>query len=269
MSTEVLLGVALAQWLGAHAFGVFALGLCLVLVAAGGAWHLVGRRIHPGPAGAQPSPWRLALLFFAGFVVIVGASAGFAEIAEEIGPGGRVARFDEAFAAALVAELAPATGRVFAAVTRLGDTRTLVGLGALVATVLVLLGRPRLAFGWVLALAGNGLLNETLKAVFERVRPVHEADLVAARGWSFPSGHASGAVVAYGLLAYLLIWALPARWHLPIVLAAAALAFTIGSSRVFVHVHYASDVLAGFLSGSAWLAVCIVAFELARHYRSR
>lgn len=266
--------IALAQWLGSHAIAAYALGLCLLLVATGFGWrvvgrHLVGRRLCAGEPRMQPSPLRLALLLVAGFAVLVGAAAGFAEIAEEIGQGGDVARFDEAFSAAMATDLSPATRRGFAALTRFGDTATIVALGALVATVLVFRGRRRLAFGWVVALAGNSLLNETLKRIFERTRPVHEDAIVSAQGWSFPSGHSSGAVVAYGMLAYMLVRALPARWHLPIVLSAVALAFTIGSSRVFVQVHFPSDVVAGFLSGSAWLAVCIVGFELARGHRVR
>lgn len=260
--------IALAQWLGSHALGAYALGLCLVLAAAGVGWHVVGRRLRASEPGMQPSPVRFALMLAAGFAVLVGAAAGFAGIAEEIGQGGDIAHFDEAFAAAMATGLSPATGRIFDALTRLGDTATIVALGALVAAVLAFRGRRRLAFGWVVALAGNGLLNETLKRVFERMRPVHEGAVVSAQGWSFPSGHSSGAVVAYGLLAYLLIRTLPARWHLPLVLSAVALAFTIGSSRVFVGVHFVSDVVAGFLSGSAWLAVCIVGFELARRHRS-
>ncbi|HEY0877104.1 MAG TPA: phosphatase PAP2 family protein [Zeimonas sp.] len=259
---------ALARWLGAHALGVFAFGLLLVLVGATVGWHLVGRRLRPSAPGAQPSPMQFALLLAAGFVVLVGAAAGFAEIADEIGQGGEVAAFDEAFAAAVATNVSPATRAAFATLTRLGDTATIVALGVLVAAVLVFRGRRRLAFGWIVALAGNGLLNETLKRIFERVRPVHEPGIVAAQGWSFPSGHSSGAVVAYGLLAYVLVRALPERWHLPVVRAAAALAFTIGSSRVFVQVHFASDVVAGFLSGSAWLAICVVGFELARRYRA-
>lgn len=260
--------VAIAQWLGVNALAVFAFGLCVVLAGAAIGWHVVGRRLGAA-SGTQPPAIPVVLLLVGGFIVLVGGAAGFAEIADDIDSGGKVARFDEALAAALATAVAPATRDAFAIVTRLGDTATIAALGALVAAVLVVRGRRGLAFGWVVALAGNGLLNETLKHVFERVRPVHDAGLVAAEGWSFPSGHSSGAVVAYGLLAYVLIRALPARWHLPVVLAAAALAFTVGSSRVFLQVHFASDVAAGFLSGSAWLAVCIVGFELSRHHRSR
>jgi undecaprenyl-diphosphatase len=57
---------------------------------------------------------------------------------------------------------------------------------------------------------------------------------------------------------------LPARWHFPTLLAAVAVAFTVGASRVFLEVHYASDVIAGFASGAAWLAVCITSIEFAQ-----
>ena len=131
-----------------------------------------------------------------------------------------------------------------------------------------------LALGWSLAVCGNALLNTTLKALFERTRPVHDSALVHADGWSFPSGHSSGSVVVYGMLAYVLMQTLPPplkrRAGLPLVLAATALAFTIGCSRIFLQVHFATDVLAGFASGTAWLAMCVASIELSRHYgRSR
>ncbi|HEX6362478.1 MAG TPA: phosphatase PAP2 family protein [Albitalea sp.] len=153
--------------------------------------------------------------------------------------------------------------------TRLADTATLVALGAFVAFLLVVRGRHWLALAWTVALCGNGLLNLSLKALFQRVRPLHDDGLVLASGFSFPSGHSSGSVVAYGMLAYLALRFVAPRWHLPVVLLAAALAFTIGASRAFLRVHFASDVVAGFASGIAWLAVCITSIELTRAYRRR
>ena len=64
-----------------------------------------------------------------------------------------------------------------------------------------------------------------------------------------------------------LLRSLPARWQLPAVLLAAAAAFSIGCSRVFLRVHHASDVVAGFASGGAWLTVCIASVEATRWYR--
>jgi len=113
------------------------------------------------------------------------------------------------------------------------------------------------------------LLNQTLKQIFGRVRPLQPEGFVLEQGFSFPSGHSSGSVVAYGMLAYVAVRLLPARWHLPVLLAAMALAFTVGASRMFLRVHFASDVIAGFASGAAWLAVCVTGFELARWCRQR
>ena len=121
----------------------------------------------------------------------------------------------------------------------------------------------------MLALAGNALLNPLLKRIFERLRPLHEPGAANELGWSFPSGHTSGATVAYGMLAYVVLRTLPPAWHLPGVLGATALVFTVGSSRVFLQLHFASDVLAGFASGTAWLVVCILSVTLSGHYRGR
>jgi membrane-associated phospholipid phosphatase len=60
------------------------------------------------------------------------------------------------------------------------------------------------------------------------------------------------------MLALVAIRTLPPRWHLPAVLGATALAYTVGSSRVFLQVHFVSDVAAGFASGGAWLMVCVI-----------
>lgn len=120
-----------------------------------------------------------------------------------------------------------------------------------------------------LALGGNALLNPLPKRIFERVRPLHELGLFSEPGFSYPSGHSSGATVAYGMLACLAVRTLPTRWHLPALLVATVLLFTVGCSRIFLQVHFASDVAAGFASGMAWLMVCILSLELDRLYRRR
>jgi undecaprenyl-diphosphatase len=108
-----------------------------------------------------------------------------------------------------------------------------------------------------MALVGNGLLNRGLKAVFERVRPSWTHDLVTELSWSFPSGHASGAMVTYGMLGFIVARVAPATWRPAIVIAAIVLIANVGLSRVLLQVHFFSDVLAGFAIGAAWLAACI------------
>ena len=267
MTADAVAG--LATFVGTHALAVFLVLLVVLLVlVAGGGWLL---RSHVVPqAQSRLGPLALVLLSAAiGFALVLGAAALFAEIAEHLGPGATMSRADEALTASIRAHVSPATLSVFAVLTHFGDVITLSLLGTVVALLLWLRGRRALALGWVIALGGNALLNPLLKRVFERARPVHEQGLINEIGWSFPSGHTSGATVAYGMLAYVAIRTLPVAWHGPAVLAATALAFTVGCSRVFLQVHFASDVLAGFASGVAWLTVCIASVELARVYLRR
>ena len=264
MSVDLLVGV---PWVGEHALKIFGALLATLLLATVALWW-GGRRIdvarHPSP---RLSGWYLGLWLAAGFAVIMTSAWLFAEIAEKLGTTGRMGQADQALADSLKVHLPLAALQVFAWLTHLADTVTVVGVCALVAAVLLLRGRRGLALGWVLAIAGNGLLNVTLKQIFARVRPVHDGGLVAAQGFSFPSGHSSGSVVMYGMLAYVLCRFVPLRWQLPVVLAAVTLAFSVGVSRVFLRVHFASDVLAGFASGTAWLVVCITSVELTRWMR--
>jgi membrane-associated phospholipid phosphatase len=265
MSADAL--TLLATRIGADALPLFLalLAALLALVAAGG-WVLRARVMHRA-RGRLPPAGAVLLNALAGFALVVGAAALFAEIAEHLASDGAMARADAALAASIHAHAGATTLRAFAAVTHFGDVLTLSVLGVVVAGLLWHRRQRALALGWALALGGNAVLNPLLKRVFERVRPLHEYGLVSEAGWSFPSGHTSGATVAYGMLAYVALRTLPAVWHLPAMLAATALAFTVGCSRIFLQVHFASDVAAGFASGSAWLAVCIVSIELGRYYR--
>lgn len=260
------------QWLASHALPAFGLALTAVIAAVCILWWL-GLRYGTYRETSRFPPLAYQLAYLAlGFALITVAALLFAEIAENLGDGRKLGQLDLLFSDTLRDTAPIGALRVFALLTHLGDTATLTALCIAGAAALLWQRRYGLCMGWILAFVGNALLNRTLKSIFERTRPVHEHGLAFADGWSFPSGHASGSVVAYGMLAYVLVRLLPARWsaaHLPLVALAAALAFTIGSSRVFLQVHFASDVLAGFASGTAWLAVCIGAVELARYRRTR
>ena len=210
---------------------------------------------------------RLGLRGGLGFALIVASSWVFVELAEGLGMQRNMGLVDQALTDAIRLNVPIPMLQAFAAITRLGDTATLAVLCVVVAVALLRAGKRRFAFIWVLAVAGNGVLNNVLKQIFARVRPLHEDGLVLASGFSFPSGHSSGALVAYGMLACLACQWAAKRWRLPIVLGAVALAYSVGVSRVFVQVHFASDVMAGFASGTAWLVVCIVSLQLTSGQR--
>lgn len=235
-----------AFWAGQHALPLFFVLLALLLATTWVGW----RMLRPSTVLGIGTP-----LLGAGFFTVL---AGQLDVGLELGLA------DQVFTDALHTHVPPAALQVFAVLTHLADTALLTGLCIGVGVALVALRRPWLAFGWVVAVAGNSLLNHSLKQVFARARPLHSDGLVLAQGFSFPSGHSSGAVVAYGMLAYLALRLLPAKWHLPALLTAVAIAFSVGASRLFLRVHFASDVVAGFMSGAAWLALCIMGMELLR-----
>ena len=260
---------AAAQALGRHALPWFFAALFVLLVAAGASARTLRR--HRAPRGrARDAPLSdLALRFGAGFGVIIAAALVFATLAEAIEAGKVLGRLDLVLSDAMRQSTPDRAVQAFRWITHLGDPATITVLCVVVALVLVVRDRRALALGWVIAIAGNAALNRILKAVFERARPVHDHAVALADGWSFPSGHSSAAVVAYGMLAYVLIRTAPRAWHLPALLLAATIAFVTGCSRVFLQVHYATDVVAGFASGTAWLAICMGSLEAASHYRWR
>lgn len=199
-----------------------------------------------------------------GSAVMLAAVLVFVGLASALTAGSVLIRFDQAISDALRAHLAPQAVQLAAALTHLADTATLTVLCVVGTLVLVARRQRGLALVWVLAIAGNALLNPSLKRLMGRVRPLDPEGGVPVQGWSFPSGHSSGALVAYGMLAYLALRLLPKAWHFPALVTAVALVATVGISRVVLRVHFASDVAAGFASGTAWLALCITCAELLR-----
>ncbi|MGD9945674.1 MAG: phosphatase PAP2 family protein [Burkholderiaceae bacterium] len=187
----------------------------------------------------------------------------FVALAASIQPGSPLDQLDSALTAS-VRELASERLLQFAHLaTRAGDTLTITLLGIAIAAALAVRRRWTAAGIWALTLAGGALVHRGLKEVFTRVRPPHDHGLIVESGWSFPSNHASMSMIAYGMLAWLLLHYLRGRGRLPILLATALLVLAIGASRVLLQVHFVTDVLAGYASGGAWLAAGIACMRAA------
>ena len=258
MAADAAWLVVAADALGRHALVLYAALLLLLPAAVGwGARRLLQDGRRDGRRGGRRvgNPFGIPCRTVATSVGV--GVAIFATLTTALSTGDGLRAADLAFANAVHASLPAAALPPFAALTHLADTATLTGLSITMALLMAAVRQPALAVGWALALAGNGVLNRSLKALIGRARPPDQVAAWAEAGFSFPSGHSSGAVVACGLLAYTVLRLLPARWHAAVLAAAVALAWSIGASRVFLGVHFASDVLAGFVSGGLWLLLCI------------
>lgn len=256
--------VSLAGAVAPHALPLFLLALLTAVVAGGLACGGLQRRRAALAAETEPRPPRLVLSLTLGFAAIVTAAALFAWIAERATPTHTLGRADQMLADGIAATLPWAALRAFSLLTHFGDRAVLSAIGVGMAVWLLRRRHTGLALGWMLALGGNAVLNPTLKRLFERARPVHEHGLALEDSYSFPSGHSSGAMVVYGMALYLALRLMPPRWHAPAVMAAIAVILTTACSRIFLQVHFASDVAAGLLSGGTWLAVCIASLAWAR-----
>ncbi len=118
---------------------------------------------------------------------------------------------------------------------------------------------------YISAILGGGILLLVLKVAVHRIRPVSGASLISAGGWSFPSGHAMMSVVFYGMILYFALRNV-SSWRLRVfmVMTTAFIIFLLGLSRIYLQVHYMSDILAGYTGGLFWLTVCITALEIYR-----
>jgi membrane protein DedA with SNARE-associated domain/membrane-associated phospholipid phosphatase len=203
-------------------------------------------------------------------LLLIGASWLFGGIAEDVVAGDPLTVVDAHVAAWFHERATPGLTTAMQYVTVLGSFAWVTGL-ATVATLV--LWRKRcwyrlLALG--LVVPGGMLLDVLLKLAFHRLRPSFEDSLVIFNGYSFPSGHTMAATLLYGLLAAFAVTAVEAwHWRVGAVLGAFVLVVLVGFSRVYLGVHYLSDVLGAAAAGVAWLVLTLTAVDVLRRGRER
>lgn len=163
--------------------------------------------------------------------------------------------------------------KIMIGITEMGSQWAYLALIPIIAFLLFNIGQSwRLSIQATIILISTFFLNLGMKYLFGRPRPLIENHLieVSKKSFSYPSGHTMGAVAFYGFTIYLTyrfvenIWL---RWFL--IAIQFVLIVLIGVSRVYLGVHYPSDVAAGFIAGFIWLAICIVALRSINLYRKR
>ena len=263
----VLALVFAVRWSDAHARAIWG--------RAKGAWSRLAMRPAMRAIEARvPWVWRamrslsateyLLLHLTIGFV---GAFAGllFLRLGQSVSEEQTMVAVDLALAQALHRAATPEGVTVLSFFTDFGGGIAMPLLGFGVSILLAWKRKRLLLVGWIVALAGAGILNTALKAFFARARPFFEKPYSVGAGWSFPSGHSMTTLVAAGMLAYMaLIFVKSPAIRLLLVLLALSWTVAMGFSRMYLGVHYLSDVVAGFAAGTVWLGACVTGIEIAR-----
>jgi undecaprenyl-diphosphatase len=193
-----------------------------------------------------------------GAVLVVLCVLAFAGVAVGV-TDGRWAAENEAAMKSVEAEHSPAlTPLALAATSLAGRTGTVVVVGAL---VVVLLWRRRYldAAALLAAVGGVQVLEMVVKPLIASPRPEVFPHLTHAEGFSFPSGHAVRGAAVFGFLAGLLVVGPPAVWRWLLAMVCVLVAAAVCWSRVYLGVHWPTDVIAGALAATAWVTVCLIA----------
>jgi undecaprenyl-diphosphatase len=172
----------------------------------------------------------------------------FAELADEVHELERIV-FDDPLLWGAHAWAGPRMDRFFAAVSKAGY-EGVVAIDVAVVLAIVLAKRWREATFAAVAFVGSALLNLGSKQFFQRDRPTLWESILPEDTFSFPSGHAMGSMTL-AMTAILLAW--HTRWRWPVLVPMAAFVLLVGFSRVYLGVHYPSDILGGWMAATVWV----------------
>ncbi|NNG35230.1 phosphatase PAP2 family protein [Nakamurella aerolata] len=216
--------------------------------------------------------WRIASAWTFGLYGAALAVAGgtAAALADAAGEGDGLTVFDRPVWQWFVEHRSPTATTIFKAITTLGST---VSMTVLAVVVVLVLGWRR---SWGAAIfvavvsAGAGLIVFFGKRAVGRVRPPEAQRLVTETNASFPSGHALAATAVIGACVLMAVVAMrdrAPRWRAPLIVLAAVFVASIGISRLYLGVHWATDVLGGWVTGAAWLLLCVTVRRLWRAWQ--
>ena len=213
----------------------------------------------------QPAPsvrTRLLLQLGGGALALLAAAWVFSVIAHDVVGGAPLTVLDAELAQWLHRHATPPLTATMLAITNLHSTVAISCYAMGAALYLFSQRRWRALVTVFVCVAGGLTLNVLMKLAFQRARPTFEHPLLTLNTYSFPSGHMAGSTIFYGLcVAWVCTRTRRWRWRLLAVLAAALALALVGLSRMYLGVHYLSDVAAAFAEGVAWLALCLTALR--------
>lgn len=176
--------------------------------------------------------------------------------------------FDDALLWRAHAMAGPALDRFFVFISAIGYQWGVVPVDIALTAGLLIVRRWREATFAGVSFAGSALLNMATKQFFQRDRPTLWESIAPEHTFSFPSGHAMGSATL-AMVVVLLCW--PTRWRWLTAILAIAFTLLVGVSRIYLGVHYPSDILGGWAAGIAWVSgVYLVLYRIrARPWQVR
>ena len=269
LAVVLLIALVVALWLAWRWFDTNR-----ELLAERVSWYWVRfRERHPGVARFIAARFvrgeYLGLHLTIGFLLSLAALWLFAAVTEDVVHHDPLTRFDLTLTRLFRAHATPLGDKIFSIVSALGSPGAMAVVGAGEALLLLARRKWLVLAAWVAGFGGAGLLTVVLKNLIQRPRPAGAAEFLFGTTYSFPSGHALGSLVGYGMLAYIIgsSWVESRRARLRLAIATAVLVIAIGISRLYLGVHYFSDVVAGYAVGVLWLSVCISGLQVAQRRR--
>ncbi|AKG05765.2 hypothetical protein AAV35_009455 [Salimicrobium jeotgali] len=203
------------------------------------------------------------ILIIAGFILIGGGFFSFVSLGEDVLEGEKFA-LDRIVNNFVDTINPPWLTETMGYITEAGSVWVLSALSVIVISYLLFISNKSkwVALFFAVNMIGISALTKGLKLLFERQRP-EVIEAYDGVGYSFPSGHSTGAFAFYGFMIYLVTvsrFTSKVKWTVNILLA--LFGTTVALSRIFIGVHYFTDVLAGIAVGTAWLLVSIAALEI-------
>lgn len=209
------------------------------------------------------------LFILSGIGLMIVATVLFLELAEDVWEQEKFT-FDHVILDYFQSKVSGTLTTIFKIITETGSVWWITAASILTVLFLWLKKRDVLAvLFFVLAIAGGGIFIFVLKYFFQRERPSLAPEYDGS-GYSFPSGHALGSFILYGFIIYL--FAREKRFLKSRVIAISLLVIliiSVGLSRVYLQVHYPSDILAGYAVGLIWLISCIFSMEMMKVYKDK
>jgi undecaprenyl-diphosphatase len=211
----------------------------------------------------------LGIFLVAGLAVAAIGTAIFVSVASHVRSGNTQA-FDNAVIRWMGAHHTGTWDDIMLEITALGTGTVVMMIVAVAALFLVLTQHKYSAVLLLVSTFGGLVLNMILKLGFNRPRPAIFVPEVHAVSSSFPSGHAMSAAIVYGTVAYLAARLHKRLWARVLVMTAALIIIVLISvSRMYLGVHYPSDVIAGVAIGLAWAGFCMATLEATQKFGTR